>query len=123
MASLSRLYNVGAHGFPPTLRRPISGAKLTYSNHAQAEALRENVYISRLPKALSEPFTLVEAQITGNIPDKWVIRMDFSSVVPNTDLVMVLGIAGLGDYFVRTLWLNAKDDNHRTFDTRKYSRP
>lgn len=93
---------------------PTLGAALTYTMHAHQEARLDNV--GHLLPASLPSYTLIEVEMLDCAPLKWVVRCGLDN---ERDVVLAI----TSDYIVKTVWVNRKNDTHRTLDTRKYNRP
>jgi len=102
-------------GIPSDLARPKVDMPLRYSQHAKSEALKEGITTMpffQLPVA----HTVIETEVLQGQVTKWVVRLPLDD---EWDVVLVVQPDG----FVRTLWLNAHDDTHRTLKVWMYTRP
>jgi len=98
---------------------------MRYSQHALNERNDKFGYV-QLPTSLNfAKATLVEVQVFGNVLDKVVIRQSHDE---KTDLVLVCVPFYKGEvldkkqWFVKTVWLNTKDDNHATLDKNRFAK-
>lgn len=94
---------------------------LQYSAHAQAES-RGDRYgkLPLFPSVEFEAGDVVEVQVEAGRPVKAVLRVPLDD---SRDLVYVLSRPVSGRSFVRTVWCNRANDNHRTLDSSKYVKP
>lgn len=105
-------------GFPHHINLPTFGYCLQYGSHARKEALEDRYGSIELPKFVR----LYEADIVeigvqcGTRLSKVVARQKHCN---NFDIVIVFNPA---DGFVRTVWLNHKNDSHKTLDETKYKK-
>jgi hypothetical protein len=108
-------------GFPDNLEMPRGFhpiMSLTYSSHANEEALSDKYGEIRLPQRVDvRKGTTVEVGVRNNVVSKLVIRFSYDA---NKDIVMVINP---NDGFVRTVWFNEKNDRHKTLDRSKYVDP
>lgn len=120
----TRLYHTEI-GFPKAVTASIEGAQnrkvripLKYGSHARQEALADRYGKINLPKEIKiENATPIEVEVIDNRINKIVFRQSHDA---ENDIAIVVLMA---DGFVKTVWLNRKDDNHRTLNTSKYDRP
>jgi len=96
--------------WPESAARPLGGLPLRYGGHATGRAQKLGV---SLPATLPERFELIEVELDQGEVQKWVTRFPWTT---NDDLVMVVKPNG----FVKTVWLNHKDDKHCTLRCRRY---
>jgi hypothetical protein len=109
------LYHVDV-GFPSHLQMPVEGQKLWYSKHA-INAATERLVRNRLPDTLPEHRVIeVEVGQWSRVAVKWVVRVHLDD---DDDLIMAI----TSDYHVKTVWVNRRDDNHRTLDRSRYVPP
>lgn len=102
---------------PEEAKRLEFAMLLRYSQHAREAASDDRYGKIDLPKVFdSRKATLIEAVIESGRVVKALYRMDYDNL---HDLCMV--IAMRGDQ-VLTVWLNRKDDEHRTLDRSQYAR-
>lgn len=104
-------------GFPKSVKHMEGRIMLSYSSHAFNASKDDRYGKITLPKSLNVDLAdLVEIEVVGNSVVKGVYRTQHND---KFDLVIVI----LNTGFVKTVWLNAKDDKHRTLDHSKYSKP
>lgn len=101
-------------GIPAALLGPRPGMPLRYGYHANERAAEKGIHT--LPAALPDKFTVIETEATNGRSSKWVVRFTFDAV---NDIVLVV----LPDGFVKTSWLNAKSDLHKTLKRHLYTHP
>lgn len=95
---------------------PNGKLKLRHTLHAINAAQTDRYGEFTLPLFLDTNLCrLIEAEYTNRL-EKFVCRIDYDA---KYDLVLVVGIGY--DYFVKTAWLNAKSDNHKTLKRSKYA--
>lgn len=112
----TRLYHRDI-GFPKLPMRPTL-VTLQYGSHARREALEDRYGDIKLPRqVLLKRETLVEIEMTGRSVTKLVTRHHYDEL---HDLVIVLVPQ---NNFVKTVWLNRKNDDHQTLDRTQYDRP
>jgi len=113
-------------GFPknwvellPRNFRPTN-IKLTYGSHARKEALSDKYGSIELPQTLAfnkDALYLFEIEIKDGKVVKLGVRKSHDEL---NDLIIIFQP---NDGFVRTVWLNRKEDSHKTLDTSKYRKP
>jgi hypothetical protein len=101
-------------GIPTSLAKPLPGMRLRYGYHAAERAQEKG--IDKLPTALPTSFIIIETEATNGVTSKWVVRFSYDQV---NDIVMPI----LPDGFVKTAWLNAKVDTHKTLKRFLYTDP
>ena len=90
---------------------------LNYSYHAIEAAESDRFGKVELPYSINfNRVELVEVEIHKGRVNKLVVRKHHDSL---NDLVLVVLVDTLK---VKTVWLNRKNDNHRTLDARKYNK-
>lgn len=98
-----------------------SGVKnLVYSRHA-TQAMRTDKYGSiKAPTWLKfAAYQIVEITVIGKKIDKMVLRSSYSV---DYDIVLVVQpTANKSEWFVKTIWLNEKSDNHATLDKSRFA--
>lgn len=104
-------------GFPKHIELPTFGYCLQYGTHAREEALQDRFGEITLPN-FAELYRaqIVEIGVVNNKLNKIVARQPHCE---NFDIVIVF-LPHNG--FVKTVWLNHKNDNHKTLDKSKYMR-
>lgn len=104
-------------GFPKGLNTKLGVLKLTYTKHALRAANNDRYGYINLPDAINtNNAKAIEVEITGHHVTKIVYRIDYNE---KHDLVLVVGEACR----VYTVWLNEKNDTHKTLDRTKYDTP
>lgn len=106
-----KTFHKDVSGFPADMPQPVPGMSLFYSHHAE-QAARED-HIEWVPLFVPKEFEVIEATVRLGVVEKWVIRTHLNT---ETDLVLVVQPDG----WVRTLWVNSKDDTHRTLNHYRY---
>jgi len=116
-------------GIPKAALATIAGknVRLTYTQHAMAEALRDRYGIINKPPFVAtldpEKIFEVEAHIENSgawFVTKIAMRMEYDN---RRDLIVVLIPAGQpGVLKVKTLWTNLRTDKHVTLQKEKYER-
>lgn len=100
---------------PDVARRLRFAVMLKYSNHARHAAKDDKRGKVNLPRVLdSREATLIEAEVVNGRVVKLVYRMAHDD---KTDVSLVV----LPDGFVKTVWLNEKNDHHKTLNTSRYA--
>lgn len=107
-------------GFPKTLNLlDLYNLNVQYSNHAKT-ASQDDRYGSIAVKS-TVSFSkneIIEVETSDNKKiSKVVVRIPYSS---DCDLVMAIEMENT---MVKTVWLNQKNDAHRTLDRNKYDNP
>jgi hypothetical protein len=94
---------------------------LQYSAHAQQESRQDrNGALPLFPNVEFQASDVVEVQVERGEAVKAVLRVPMDD---SRDLVYVLSRPAAGRAFVRTVWCNRANDNHRTLDSSKYVKP
>jgi hypothetical protein len=96
---------------------PKEKISLRYSNHAK-RACRNDRYgnIPEMKAVYPKYAKVIEVETEAGQPIKSVYRLPFNQ---DLDICLVVLIeTGL----VKTVWLNSKDDSHKTLDTNKYAK-
>jgi len=104
---------------PDGFRLPARRVGLTWTKHA--EGARKNDRYGYIPKMDTVDLTVcrtIEVGITGRRVEKVVVRTSLDDM---DDLILVL-IPGPRDWVVKTVWINRKNDVHKTLDRSKYMR-
>lgn len=92
---------------------------LTASKHAKTAALTDCRSIT-IPRAIVvSKHTVFEAEIIDGVLVKVCTRTPYNY---GYSLCMALTITGRRTATVKTIWLNAERDNHRTLDVDKYAK-
>lgn len=97
---------------------PARTIKLEWTRHA-LRALTTDRY-GLIPKFDHVDLTtksVVEVGLEGRLVRKVVIRGDLDGV---HDIVYVLIPQGLNPWVVKTVWINERNDSHKTLDRSKY---
>jgi hypothetical protein len=91
---------------------------LTYSRHAQLSCLNDRYGVIRKPpfQAQVTRENIIEVETQGNLIIKIVIRVSYDE---RFDVVIAL-IPDFDIATVKTIWLNEKNDFHKTLDKSKY---
>lgn len=101
---------------PPALRGYQFSALLKYSRHAIQESINDERGEIKLPKIIdSRDATLVEIEVNEGKVTKTLFRLSYSD---EHDLCLVIIPE---NRVVKTVWLNNKDDHHKTLDRSKYA--
>jgi hypothetical protein len=97
-----------------------SKLSLRWGYHAQKEAdIDRYGKAEQFGSAEFEVGDIVEVTMEDGKPVWGVARFPYSDEL---DLVMVLGAPKGGEAFVKTVWFNRADDNHKSLDRSKYNR-
>ena len=114
-------------GFPEELMTaPPMGLWLCYTPHAKRAVREEGVMPADLPARLPGDLEVIEVEVQGGYIQKWVLRIpNWKTLVQwdNTRADYDLVLAVLLDGTVKTVWLNAKGDTHRTLQRHRYTAP
>lgn len=102
-------------GIPAGIVGPPVSMRLQYGNHARQAALDDGLRAA--PRYVPSGYQLIEVEVTGGRPTKWVIRFPLAN--DTRDLVLVV----TADGFVKTLWTNDRNDTHKTLKTWLYTKP
>ena len=99
---------------------PAKKYNVLYSTHA-IEAAKNDRYgkITLSDKIIFSGLNIFEAEIINKELTKIVIRIAYDNT---NDLCLAIAIKENG-LMVKTVWLNSKNDNHKTLDTSKYYNP
>lgn len=62
---------------------------------------------------------VIEVELSGMRMNKMVVRGTYDE---ERDIVLVIA-PRRGEFFIKTAWLNDKDDSHLTLDVSRYARP
>ena len=104
-------------GFPSTFRRPVGSFRAVASAHAKDRAELKGF---KLPTAINlNDYSIVEIEMDGSRLVKIVVRGEYDSY---DDICMAIMFKN-GGAFIKTAWLNAWDDSHKTLDPSRYGRP
>lgn len=126
---MNKTYNAGAYGIPAAACAQVCDMdlELTWSAHAKQAVLADrygilptHAYPRRFPGATGQNWQLVEAEVNpqGNVV-KFVVRRE----VDHRSVVLVILRDGPHAGIVKTFWINLGDDNHKSLDFSKFSRP
>lgn len=102
------LYHRNAYGLPEFESRVLN---VRHGRHTLDRAKEKGINLPNTVE-ISEK-TVIEIDTSEG--EKYTVRFHHDA---KNDIVMVV----MGDGFVRTAWLNAKNDRHRTLDKSRYSR-
>lgn len=98
---------------------PRTVVNLEWSRHADGERTKDR-YHSEIPAFPALPLHLcriIEVETEGRAITKWVVRIPWRG---DLDLVFVL-IPRKGSWFVKTVWINERNDSHKTLDRSRYA--
>ena len=98
---------------------PTGVKSLTYSNHAKKEFADKYGQIVPPDSLNFGTAEVVEVTVFGTTIDKLVLR---SSYDEKTDVIFVcIPCDNKKRWFVKTVWLNTKDDTHKTLDVNRFA--
>lgn len=108
-------------GFPMTVNLP-SSIPVIYSNHAVQAAQTDRYGHIRLDEVIETKYAKVvelETDDRTGAPIKVLIRMPYEG---NLDVCVAISLQAVkaGKFLVKTLWLNSKDDQHKTLNSNAY---
>jgi hypothetical protein len=104
-------------GFPKIFNSNIGTIDLQYSTHAQDAARSDRYGQVWLPKSIdTSKAQCIEIQYKSGYVNKLVYRVSYTA---HLDLCLVCFIAG-NRLLVATVWLNSRQDKHKTLDRSKY---
>jgi hypothetical protein len=109
-------------GFPKNFNPPTGVHELEYSRHA-VEATQDDRYgaIPVLKKMNVDRLKMVELGVQDGRVSKIVYR---GTLDEERDMCIVVIPKPAGQkWFVKTVWINLRSDQHRTLDESKYARP
>lgn len=104
--------------FPKWLEKKltIGHIKLQYSEHAKRAAHSDRYGLITLPESINvNDGYIFEAEASGKNLVKLVVRHSFNHQLDITYVILLNGT-------VKTVWLNHKNDVHRTLDRSQYER-
>lgn len=106
-------------GFPMGFVSPTARVRLSYTSHA-LRACKDDRYAQEIPVFETLPLSQfdtveVETDSVGHIV-KFVVRGHWTKTL---DLVFVL-IPGEFLWTVKTVWINERNDSHKTLDRSRY---
>jgi hypothetical protein len=105
-------------GFPRNFVKPTGKVMLEWTRHALAEAEKDRY--GRIPtwKCMTlNRFDVIEIGVVGGTISKYVLR---GKLDDTNDAVVVL-IPGTEKWRVKTIWINRRDDKHKTLDKSRYA--
>lgn len=104
---------------PEWFRLPARTVNLVWSKHAAAACLDDRYGLLEVCPVLNlGQCETIEVEVTDNWVTKLVLRTAWDD---EHDVVfVVIPRPAHGHYFVKTVWLNHKNDTHRTLDRSKY---
>lgn len=112
-----RLYHFEI-GFPRNLNVRFGTLRLRYSHHARQAALNDRYGDIDLPEALNtNTAKVIEVEVIGDRVEKVLYRVSY-----NDDFDLLVAVMPR-DSFVKTVWLNRRNDGHKTLNAAKYNRP
>lgn len=111
----TRLYHFEL-GIPKAAQLRFGKMPLNYSGHAQRASQNDRYGTIELPKYLdTNTAQVIEVEMRGRETLKIVYRVKYNEIL---DLVLVV-IPDRG--FVKTVWLNQRNDLHKTLDASRYT--
>lgn len=103
---------------PEGFRLPCRVVTLEYSRHAQRAADDDRYgMIPVLPILNLGLCEVIEVEIAGRRVEKMVLRTGLDA---HNDVVVVVIPKTPNHYFVKTVWINEKNDDHKTLDRSRY---
>ncbi len=104
--------------FMPKLKLPVGTMELIYGRHALTSAKNDRYGLIRLPNFLDlTQAKVIEVETDDN---KNVVKVVYRTKLDNTrDLCIVVLV---DTCFVKTVWINKANDQHRTLDTQRYNK-
>lgn len=105
-------------GFPSSAQMHFGQMLLEYSTHARTAAQNDRYGDISLPLSLdTHQATVIEIEMFGNKTTKVLYRVPYNA---QHDLMIAL----IPDRrYVKTVWLNRKDDAHKTLEEWRYDIP
>ena len=92
--------------------------ELTYSAHAKRACVEDRYGTIRPPRFVRpREGEIIEVQVWNGRIVKAVVRTTYNDI---HDLILVIVPEDIDKAFVKTCWLNRKDDTHCTLDRSKY---
>ena len=120
---IRRLYHkdIGLPALVVDQIRAMGDLHLSYSTHAMQACLNDRYGVISRPPMIVNPHALgaVEVEVRDGIVVKVVVRLSYDDIF---DLVMAIAV-DQGRAVVKTVWLNHRNDLHRTLDHSKYCKP
>lgn len=105
-------------GLPPGFRLPSRQVELEWSRHAMQAALDDRYgLIDSYPVLDLSYCDTIEVELTGRRVSKLVLRAEWDD---DHDIVYVVIPKTPTLYFVKTVWMNHKNDTHKTLDRSRY---
>lgn len=104
---------------PDGFTMPTARVALNWTSHAH-KARKTDRYAETVPAFSNIPlaaFKPVEVGVEGGRVRKIVVRGHWT---PTLDLVFVLIPNGSKPWTVKTVWINTRNDSHRTLDRSRY---
>lgn len=106
-------------GLPSWFKMPGQRVKLDYGNHARQEAMQDRYGQVKLPPILNlRRLKVIEVGVIDGKVSKILFRGHHDKM---HDVCFVLIPRGKNPWTVKTVWLNRKDDIHRTLDKARYA--
>jgi hypothetical protein len=106
---------------PSCATLPDWRVSLVWSNHADGERIKDR-YAREIPRFETLPLSRFEVIEVETTPDasrvtKWLVRGHWTT---DLDLVFALIPTHKTSWFVKTVWVNERNDTHKTLDRSKY---
>lgn len=104
-------------GFPKGLNTKFGVLELNYTRHALNAANNDRYGRVNLPRKINtDNAKTIEVEVTDNYVTKIVYRIHYND---RYDLCVVVGV----ECRVYTVWMNERNDGHRTLNRTKYDKP
>ena len=111
-------------GFPAGATAPFVGEySIRLGDHAKCAQNSDDGIVNGVQDGetlIVEARDIVEVEVTNGAAVKAVVRLGYSDT---QDVCFALLAPVGGVAFVKTFWLNSANDNHRSLNRSKYSRP
>jgi hypothetical protein len=105
-------------GFPKDLKLPEGIYNLEHSEHTKQAACTDRYGMIKLPTVLdTSKAILIELELENNVPTKGVWRTSYDN---KYDIIIVMIIK---TRVTKTVWLNEKNDIHKTLKHWLYDTP
>ena len=104
-------------GFPRGYTKPVGKKPTLLSRHAKDRSAEKGFVIPE--NVEMNDFDVIEIEMFAGKVTKMVIRGEYD----NYDDICIVVVPKGNAFFVKTAWLNAWDDTHKTLDVSKYGRP
>lgn len=109
-------------GFPKNIALPVGRLRLRYGRHALEAAKTDRYGCLILPNSVqAHQLRIIEMEVVDGQVVKFVARMPYNAA---NDLVLVIAPhSEQGCWFVRTVWVNKRNDTHSTLRRWLYTTP